>query len=301
MKKDCSLIATLPNLSNMELVEQVISNPFISEVRFNTGTHTPYTIAETLSILKELCNKYKKKLWIDIKGRQLRVAKWADPVYSCIELNHCVEVSYPAKIYFRNGDGCNITHIRSGNKLFVSPLPKYALGAGQSVNIIADDVQISGYLTQTDKRYLLICRKMRLPFIMASFVEQPEDLDEIRKYMPKANIVSKIESQKGLDFISQNEIKPSSLMAARDDLYLQTGQNIKMLEHLKLIVSKDPEAICASRIFLSLEKGDCASFADFADLELMYSIGYKKFMLCDNVCNYAFELAIEAWRNFVYE
>lgn len=300
MKENCTLIATLPALNNLEKVEQVISSPCISEVRFNTGSHTPYTIPETLSLLKDLCNKYNKKLWIDIKGRQLRVAKWADPVYSCIELNHSVEVTYPAKVYFRNGDGCEITHIKGGNKLFVNPLPKYALGAGQSVNIIADNVQIDGYLTDTDTRYLMVCRKLKLPFIMASFVERPEDLWDILKYLPKAEIVSKIESQKGLDFISKDETYLPSIMAARDDLYLQTGQNMKMLEHLKLIISKAPNAICASRIFLSLEKGDEVSFADFADLELMYSIGYRNFMLCDNICNYAFDKAIEAWEDFIH-
>lgn len=301
MKENCTLIATLPALNNLGKVEQVIANPWISEVRFNTGAHTPYTIPETVDLLKELCEKYGKKLWIDIKGRQLRVAKWADPVYSCVELNHSVEVTYPAKVYFRNGDGCNITHIKSGNKLFVDPLPKYALGAGQSVNIIADDVKVLGYLTPTDTKYLMICRKKKLPFIMASFIEQPEDLWEILKYLPNAEIVSKIESQKGLDLISKEETYLPSIMAARDDLYLQIGQNLKMLEALKLIISKDPNAICASRIFLSLEKGDSVSFADFTDLELMYSIGYRKFMLCDNICNYAFEPAINAWEEFIRE
>ncbi len=301
MKENCTLLATLPALNNLKRVEQVISNPWISEVRFNTGSHTPYTIPETVDLLKELCEKYGKKLWIDIKGRQLRVAKWADPVYSCIELNHPIEVECPAKVYFRNGDGCNITHIKSGNKLFVDPLPKYALGAGQSVNIIADDLKILGYLTPTDTKYLMLCRKKKMPFIMASFVEQPEDLWDILKYLPNAEIVSKIESQKGLDFISKEETYLPSIMAARDDLYLQTGQNPKMLDALKLIISKDPNAICASRIFLSLEKGDSVNFADFADLELMYSIGYRRFMLCDNICNYAFESAVHAWEEFLNE
>lgn len=297
MKQDCVLIATLPSLNNMDKVQKVFSNPHISEVRFNTGVQTAYTIAETLDILKNLSIKYNKKLWIDIKGRQLRVTKWADPLYSCIEISHRVQVLYPAQIYFRNGDRVNITHIKDGNKLFVDPLPRQALGAGQSVNILAKDIEIDGYLTEKDKQYLRVCKKMDLNYIMASFVETFDDLAQILQILPNAQIVSKIESLKGMSFITQYNVP--NLMAARDDLYLQSGQNYSMLNHLKTIISRDSGAICASKIFLSLEKRETVDLADFADLELMYDMGYKKFMLCDNVCNYSFAKAIQAWEEFI--
>ena len=89
-------------------------------------------------------------------------------------------------------------------------------------------------------------------------------------------------------------------MAARDDLYLQCLENNNdMLCYLKKIIERDSEAICASRIFLSLERSKTVSFADFTDLELMYNLGYRKFMLCDNICNYSFESAIKAWEEFI--
>lgn len=298
MREKCVLFATLPALNNMDKVEQVFRNPYISEVRFNTGAQTPYSPEETLSILKQLSVKYRKRLWVDLKGRQLRVIKWADPLYSCIELNHNIELQYPAKIFFRNGDEVNITCVKNGNKIFVDPLPKYALGAGQSVNIIAKDIEIDGYLINKDKEYLAACKKLGLRFIMASFVESFTDLSEISSLLPRAKIICKIESEKGLRLISQYNMS-GRLMAARDDLYLQTGQNPKMITHLRSIIKSDPKAICASRIFLSLEKGDTASLSDFADLELMYRIGYRRFMLCDNVCNYCFEKAIHAWKEFL--
>lgn len=295
MKQDCVLIATVPSLNNMEKVQKVFSNPQISEVRFNTGVQTAYSIDETLDILKNLSIKYNKKLWIDIKGRQLRVTKWADPLYSCIEISHRVQVLYPALVCFRNGDRVSITHIKEGNKLFVDPLPRQALGAGQSVNILAKDIEIDGYLTEKDKAYLRACRKKDLNYIMASFVETFDDLAQIRQILPSAQIVSKIESLKGMSFITQYNVP--NLMAARDDLYLQSGQNYSMLNHLKAIIERDSGAICASKIFLSLE--ETVDLADFADLELMYGMGYRKFMLCDNVCNYSFAKAIQAWEEFI--
>jgi len=159
MKKDCKLIATIPSLSNMEKVKNIFANPYIAELRFNTGVQTATSIEETLKILKSLSIQYQKKLWIDIKGRQLRVAKWADPLYSCVELNHKIQLVYPAQIYFRNGDKVSIMRVKDGNKIFVDPLPRQALGAGQSVNIIAKEIEIDGYLTEQDKQYLLACEK----------------------------------------------------------------------------------------------------------------------------------------------
>ena len=297
MRNDCVLIATLPSLNNMEKVKKVFSNPHIAEVRFNTGVQTAYSIEETLDMLKNLSIKFHKKLWIDIKGRQLRVTKWADPMYSCVEISHRVQVSYPASVYFRNGDRVNIAHIKDGNKLFVDPLPREALGAGQSVNILAKDIEIEGYLTEKDRLYLEACKKMDLNFIMASFVESFDDLAQILQVLPKAHIVSKIESLKGISFIKQYNVP--NLMAARDDLYLQSGQNYSILEHLKTIISRDSGAICASKIFLSLEKREIVDLADYSDLELMYNMGYRKFMLCDNVCNFRFVKAIEAWEEFI--
>lgn len=297
MKQDCCLLATLPTLNNMDKVQKVFENPHISEVRLNTGVQTPYSAEEALKMLKELSIKHNKKLWVDIKGRQLKITKWADPLYSCIELNHKVSVSYPAQIYFRNGDIVNITHIKGGNKVFVDPLPRQALGAGQSVNIMAKDIEIDSYLTPRDKEYLYVCKQMDLNNIMASFVESFDDLRQILSFLPNAQITTKIESLKGMEFISRYDIP--NLMAARDDLYLQSGQNYSILNHLKTIIGKDKNAICASRIFLSLENREKVDFADFADLELMYNLGYRRFMLCDNICNYRFEKAIEAWRDFI--
>ena len=303
MKKDCTLIATLPSLSNKEKVESVISHPYISEVRFNTGTPIMGSVEGTLEELKKLAIRYQKKLWIDIKGRQLRVAKWADPLYSCIELNHKIQVLYPAFACFRNGDKVKIMHVKDGNKLFVDPLPKQALGAGQSVNILAKDLEIEGYLTNQDKEYLVMCKKLNLPYIMASYVETPQDVSEILEIWTDAQIVCKIESQKGMGFVLQNGFSKlqnvEALMAARDDLYIESEQSYKMLYELQGIIAMDSRAICASKIFLSLEKRECVDWADFADLELMYRIGYRRFMLCDNICNYRFEAAMKGWRDFI--
>jgi pyruvate kinase len=295
---NCDLIATLPNLGNEEKVRKVLACPQISEARYNTGSASLTTPAETVALLKALSSEYAKKIWLDIKGRQLRIVHWADPQYEAIELNHSINVVYPAKIYFRNGDFCNIVRVK-GNKILLDPLPREALGAGQSVNILAREYETDGYLTELDKQFLRAAEQQGLYSVMASFVERREDLFEILSLMPKAEIISKIESVRGIAFISSHKI--GNLMAARDDLFIQTGQNKSMLKHLTTIINSDSNAICASRIFSSLERQSTVEFSDISDLVLMQNIGYKRFMLCDNICNYHFDKAIAAWRDFTGE
>ncbi len=296
MKKECSLIATLPNLSHRDKIHKILSNYNISAARYNTGASSLMNTEETLSILKSLKEQYSKDIWLDTKGRQLRIIKWADPLYEAIELNHNIDITYPAKVLFRNGGTSNIVRTR-GNKIIVDPLPKEALGAGQSVNILARDLEIEGYLTEKDIEFLKLSSQYEFNKIMASFVEKEEDLEEIKRYLPNAEIVAKIESLKGIKLILENDLK-CNLMAARDDLFIQTEGKIDILKYLKLIIERNKDAICASRIFSSLERQDRVELADYSDLELMYQMGYRNYMLCDNICNHHFDEAVEAWKGF---
>ena len=298
MKKDCRLIATLPNIHNKNEVIEMLSNPYISEVRLNSGVNDLLTEKEIVELLKSLEEKYHKKIWIDLKGRQLRITSWADPYYDAIELNHQIELEYPAKIYFRGSNEAEIVHTR-GNKIFLDKPPEKAVGKGQSVNIIAKSLAIKGYLTEKDKLLIEESKKVGLNSYMASFVESLDDLSEILSLNPKADIISKIESLKGIELILQNNYL--HLMAARDDLYIETGRNIRMLRYLKEIIKRDPSAICASKIFSSLNNSNSVSLSDYEDLELMHSYGYRNYMLGDDIRGPKLTKAIKAWKEFINE
>lgn len=297
MAKACELLVTLPSLNNLRNVEQVFQNPLIDGVRMNTGVQTFYSPEEVVRYLKNLAEKYKKKLWIDLKGRQLRITKWADPQYSCIEVNHNIRCTEEAKIHFRNGGVSKIVRVENGNQIYVDPLPSEALGAGQSINILSENLKIEGYLTQLDQEYLKACKKFEIYTIMASFVESFEDMMEITRVLPQAQIVAKIESKKGIEFALKQKFP--NLMVARDDLFLQTGQGYEMMKALYQLINVAPNAICASKIFSSLEYRKAPDFADFSDLQLMYNLGYRRFMLSDNISNYKLVEALKAWEVFV--
>ena len=299
MKKDCKLIGTLPSLHDKKSIDEMLSCEYISEVRFNSGVNDLLTVEEIIEKIRTLEEMYKKIIWIDLKGRQLRVNAWADPSYEAVELNHEIDIEYPARIIFRGSNESNIIHTR-GNKIVLDFPPERAVGKGQSVNIIAKSLKIKGFLTKQDVELLTVGTNLGINNYMASFVESVDDLIEILSINKKANIICKIESKKGMDFI-KNTPYQLSLMAARDDLYTETGKNIEMLKHLREIITKDPNAICASRLFSSLNTSNYVSLSDYEDLELMYFYGYKNYMLGDDIRGPKLVKAINAWKEFVNE
>ena len=299
MKNECKLIGTLPSLHDKKSIHEMMSCPYISEVRLNSGVNDLLTAEEIIEKIKAIECMYKKKVWIDLKGRQLRVNAWADPSYEAVELNHEIEVEYPAQIIFRGSNTSNIIHTRK-NKIVLDSPPERAVGKGQSVNIIAKSLNIKGFLTQQDVELIKISKEFGMNNYMASFVESIDDLVDIYKLNKEANIICKIESKKGMEFIRETNI-PLQLMAARDDLYTETNRNIEMLKHLRDIIKKDSNAICASRLFSSLNKYDYVSLSDYEDLELMYLYGYKNFMLGDDIRGPKLIKAVNAWKEFINE
>ena len=297
MSKECKLISTLPNLNDKRSLEEMLSFDEISEYRFNSGVNQLMSTRKIMERLKQIEEQTKKKVWIDIKGRQLRVETWANPSYEAIELNHEIEIEYPARVIFRDGTTSEIIRCR-GNKILLSDSPYHALGKGQSLNIDAKSLEIKGYLTEQDKELISMSKEYDLNNYMASFVEEMNDLIEIIKRNKKANIVAKIESIKGLKFILENTLTINT-MSARDDLYTSLNHSYQTIRYLKEIIKKDPNAICASRIFESLQKQQHISLSDFEDLELMYKFGYRTFMLQDDIKGETLKRTIKGWSEFI--
>lgn len=307
------LIATLPPVYREELLEEIISTPEIGGVRYNTGILSPFSALETLAKIKNLTDQHKKKFWIDLKGRQLRVTKWAFPDYGTIELNHNISIDGLAQMVFRDGDTCDIKFVRR-NKIFLNSRPRQAVGEGQSVNILGDGVVIEGYLTGSDREYITAAAHLGVTDFMLSFIEEENDIFEVGEEYQQAlegmvparvvklDLALKIESPRGVDFITKNLIPnqhPHTLVAARDDLFSTIGDNkAKILPALEEISNIDKNAILASRIFSGIEKDSAVTMADLSDLDLMIRMGYKSFMFSDEICQRYFQKAIRAWKMY---
>ena len=303
------LISSLPPAHHEALLKTIIAHPLVGAVRYNTGMDSPYSPRETLERFLGYSRPLKKPLYVDLKGRQLRIVEWATLPYGPIILNHKVRVELPARVLFRGDDICDLKEVVDGNKIYVDPLPKYPVGRGQSLNILGENVVIEGGLTEVDRAFIKEAAELHIRHFMLSFVESVADIDEFdaewggsvgRFSSAPVELVLKIESQKGLDFVAdatRSTLRRRRLMAARDDLMLHIG-GLNMLEAEELLIAKDPRAMCASRLMLGLEQGS-VTLADISDIRMRQLMGYKTFMLSDGTSRNHFEKAIGFWEEYI--
>ena len=306
------LISSLPPVYQADRIKAIVEHPAVGAVRYNTGMSSPYTPQQTVEKLQSIVKPSGKPLYIDLKGKQLRVIEWANLPDGPIRLNHNVEVTLPAKVYFRGDDCCNLVEVANGNELYVDPLPKAPVGRGQSVNIITESLKIEGGLLALDHEYIKASLAEGIVRFMLSFVESTYDLDELEnaieihgrgsKRLADCEVVWKIESKAGMQLVAETQSSlfggssPHRLMAARDDLMIHLGV-LAMPGACRAIVEKDPWAICASRLLLGLEQG-AVSMGDMSDIEFMQSLGYKDFMLSDGISREHAKEALDFWQEY---
>lgn len=261
-------------------LDEVARHPLVSGFRLNTVMPTKNGPLEAL----ERLNGYGRPLWVDLKGRQLRVVGAAIPPYTEVTLSHPIQVNTPTDAFFSDGN----EHVRvaavDGQRLILEDGPRRLVGPGESVNIPHPSLKIEGTLTDTDRAYLGAMKEMGLDKVMLSFVESPEDVVEVKRLLPDAEIVLKIESLAGIDFARKNGGKYGRLMAARGDLYIEVVRPHRVISALTTIIQADPRAIVASRLFDSLAYKPIPENADISDVAFLLSLGYRTFMFGDRVC-----------------
>lgn len=289
------IIATLPPYVDHR--HFLINHPSVDELRFNTIMPTAEKPVDVLSRL--LRERHRKPLWIDLKTTDLRITQFAFMPYAFVEISHKIKVNLPAEIRFADCDS-KIVEIINGNKLILNRKPIRVVGRGEPIYIPDSSLEITdGFFTPNCLSYIQASESLRKHNYMLSFTESSQNIRDLLELAPRAKPILKIESQKGLKFVKKEYPtwrKKARLMAARGDLYDQIGDDkLAMLDALELIIKADPNAICASRLLTSLEKEDTVSMGDISDLELMYQMGYRTFMLSDMLCFHedAFRKAIE--------
>lgn len=284
-------IVTIPPYA--PFLPEVAAHPLVAGLRLNTVM--PVRGDESLTSLLSRLSRLGPPLWVDLKGRQLRVTQAAMPPFTEVRLSHRIRLNTPADAFFCDGKEHARVVAVDGDRLILLDGPRRFVGPGESVNIVDPSLQIEGSLTATDRAYLQAMREFGLHNVMLSFVEQHSDLAEVRELLPGAQLVLKIESKRGLDWVRDGFAggqpgDPSTpaprLMAARGDLYIEVYHPHAILGALRRIVAADRQAIAASRIFPSLARGpnavpDCA---DISDAAFLITLGYRTLMLGDEVC-----------------
>jgi pyruvate kinase len=231
-------------------------------------------------------------LYFDIKGRQLRVMEvHPNPDHLEITLNHPISVDTPTMVLFKAGsDPCLLNDIEDyGYKLIFQGGPKWKVKAGESLCIRHPSLKIGGpvYCDYEIEKINKVVQGGFKRFFL-SYVEQQRDIDEFRSIIgfDPDEIMLKIESKAGLQFVTKQFKKQDnlSLCAARGDMFVELEKPHEILNATKLIIEKDPDALVGSRILLSVVNSPVPECHDFSDLAWLYDIGYRRMMLCDELC-----------------
>ncbi len=231
-------------------------------------------------------------LHFDIKGRQMRVTSVDDKNTHNLDMtiNHPIEVETPTPVLFKAGeDSALLVEVRDGGRrLIFEGGPEFMVRTGESLHIRHPSLKIGGPLfTDAEKDKIAKVRASGMKRWFLSYVEEARDLDEFRELIgDDVEVRLKIESQRGLEFVQNGWKKRDgySLVNARGDLYVELERPHEILAATKLIIEKDPEATVGSRILLSTFTNPVPSCADFSELAWLYDIGYRRVLLCDEMC-----------------
>lgn len=288
----------------------------VQGVRLNPAMINLPQLDEELGILKRVGGastrpRILNDICFDVKSRQLRVEEvLPNPRYLDLRLNHSIRVKTPVEILLKAGaDHGRVGEVSEGGRRLTFDLnPHYSVRAGESIHIRDPHEVIlphrQSIFTDLEVSKIEKCKKFGFRRWFLSYVECQDDVDAMRELVgPDAELLLKIESQAGLRYV-RHDFKPDAktrLVAAFGDLYVEVEKPHDILAAAKLIISKDPRAIAGSRMMLSVVQGPVPSFADWTQLSWLYEIGYRNFMLCDEICldGELLDVAVnafEAWR-----
>jgi len=312
--ENIKLMATLwPTFPHFE---EFANDTRLSGVRLNSAMVKVDDIRDLLQVSKDL--NCQVPLYFDIKGNQLRVIEdYSDDDHLEVEINHPIDVRTPTPVVFKAGeDVAELKEVKNQTRLIFEGGPQYLVFPNESLHIRDPSLRVYGP-TFLEHEIAKIEKAKQAGFdrFYLSYVQSQRDVDEFREFVGDAEVVLKIEDEKGLKYVA-NEYKKQDntwLLAARGDLFVEVNRPHQVTEAVKLIIDKDPEAGVGSRILLSLinkeyynpidsdgklELGKdgkpiilhrimlnpVPSCADISDIAWLYDIGYRKMMLCDEIC-----------------
>ena len=120
---------------------------------------------------------------------------------------------------------------------------------------------------------------------MLSFVQSAEDILFLKNLYSDSIIMSKIENKKGMNKLDEIVLFSEFVMAARGNLYNELDYPHDVVNAVKKTCHIAGEkSVLGSRILTSLLDSSIPSCSDLMDINYLYDIGYKRFMVGDDIC-----------------
>ena len=166
--------------------------------------------------------------------------------------------------------------------------PKFLVREGESLHIRDESLKVFGeQFTPIEMEKIEKVKAAGFKHWFLSYVQSQKDVDEFRKLVgDNATVNLKIEDKKGLEYVRTQFVKTShtNLVMARGDMYVELERPHEILNATRLLLEKDPDCICGSRLLLSTIQDEVPSCADWCELAWMADLGYRNMMLCDELC-----------------
>lgn len=287
-QKQIDLMVTLwPSFPHFPQFSQ---DPRLWGIRLNSAMISKFELDSELKIISSL-DGATSPLYFDIKGRQLRVTEvHPNEYYLDITLNHPIQVETPVVVLFKAGEDFAVLDkvVEDGKRLIFNGGPKMMIKTGESLYIRDKTLKVGGdQFTPQEMEKIAAVREFGFRRYCLSYVECQKDVDEFLELVGKdSEVMLKIENVNGLKYVAREFRKKQniSLIAARGDLYVEVERPHEIVAAMRLIIAKDSEACAGSRLLLSVIEGPVPSCADFSELAWLCDIGYRRLLLCDEIC-----------------
>lgn len=284
MNDNLSIIVTQGPYS--PFLDKIVKIDTVRGIRLNTIM--PIRKEVFLSKISALQKEISPKIfWIDLKSKQLRVSSFANTPYTAVSISHEIEVELPTKVYFDNGNTVGEIVDIDKNQLILENYVGRMIGPGEGINIPSPSLKIKEpkFLTQKDIEYVNLCKQLGINYYMLSFTENKDDIENLRSLHPHCIIAAKIENIKGLENLTEISKAADYIVAARGDLFTEIDYPHHIGNILKNILKVgEKKAILASRLLHSLLVSNVPSCSDIMDILYLKEMGYKTFMIGDDIC-----------------
>lgn len=263
-----------------DFLQEVAAHPLVQGLRLNTVM----PLREDPASVLERLGRLGLPLWVDLKGRQLRVAEAGIPPFTEVRLTHPIRVPTPVDAWFSDGRERVRVAAVDGDRLILADGPRRLVGPGESVNIVDPGLRVEGTLTPRDREYLEAMACMGQRRVMLSYVEHPSDVEEVKALLPDSELILKVENERGLAFAREHGAAKGRLCVGRGDLYVEVRRPHRIVGALRTVIGADVRAVVASRLFDSLAEDPIPTSADIGDAAFLMGLGYRTFLLGDAVC-----------------
>ena len=236
-------------------------------------------------------------IYYDVKSRQMRILEVGNKDGNLVlTINHPIAVKTPCVVLFKAGaDVALLDHIEGNGRVLVfNGGPEYKLVAGESLHIrdatfrnLRGETKEDNVFTELERQKIEKVKQAGINRWFLSYVEKQSDVDILQEMVGKdAEIWLKIESPAGLEYVNSSFQKRDNLVlvAARGDLFVELDKPHQMIQALRQIIQKDPRACVGSRLLLSIVNSPVPSCADLLEIAWLNDIGYRRMMLCDEIC-----------------